>query len=231
MSSSRPGVATSTSQPRSSSRIWSPKGEPPYATQIRSPVRNANFFDSSWICCASSRVGASASARIATCGGRSAAVGGWQMCVHLAGSVERGDRSSKRNERSLCVVSWEPAIPKKEGGLRPPPDARAGAPHCQHRGVSRLRGWRVVPSRAHPFSSATRRSTSLSSHSHSHSPKRRSVVAFASALDTDLGVAAAAASAVARGAGLKELVEDGPVDGETQKTPRSAFVTPATAHA
>ena len=140
MSSSRPGVATSTSQPRSSSRIWSPKGEPPYATQIFSPVRNANFFDSSWICCASSRVGASASARIATCGGRSAAVGGWQMCVHLAGSVERGDRSSTRNERSLCVVSREPAIPKKEGGLRPPPDACAGAPHCQHRGVSRFRG-------------------------------------------------------------------------------------------
>mmetsp|Transcript_2986 Transcript_2986/g.6776 ORF Transcript_2986/g.6776 Transcript_2986/m.6776 type:complete len:411 (+) Transcript_2986:268-1500(+) len=66
MSFSRPGVATRTSQPRSSSRICAPKGVPPYATHTRRPVRKANFFDSSKICTASSRVGASASARMAT---------------------------------------------------------------------------------------------------------------------------------------------------------------------
>eukprot|EP00966_Prymnesium_polylepis_P325717 7381676-Prymnesium_polylepis.1 len=66
MSSSRPGVATRMSHPRSSSRIWSPNGAPPYATHTFRPVRKENFFVSSMIWMASSRVGARASARIAT---------------------------------------------------------------------------------------------------------------------------------------------------------------------
>mmetsp|Transcript_17081 Transcript_17081/g.59917 ORF Transcript_17081/g.59917 Transcript_17081/m.59917 type:complete len:277 (-) Transcript_17081:275-1105(-) len=57
-STRRPGVATTMSQPRSSSRICVRMSAPPYTTQAWMPVRYVNLRASSKICDASSRVGA-----------------------------------------------------------------------------------------------------------------------------------------------------------------------------
>mmetsp|Transcript_99270 Transcript_99270/g.281117 ORF Transcript_99270/g.281117 Transcript_99270/m.281117 type:complete len:338 (-) Transcript_99270:405-1418(-) len=58
---SLPGVATMTWQPRLSHSSCSPFGSPPVTTQQRMPLERPNFSASIWICCASSRVGASTS--------------------------------------------------------------------------------------------------------------------------------------------------------------------------
>mmetsp|Transcript_10503 Transcript_10503/g.44686 ORF Transcript_10503/g.44686 Transcript_10503/m.44686 type:complete len:252 (+) Transcript_10503:1011-1766(+) len=61
-SMSRPGVAMSTSHPRSISRNCCAAGAPPYTTTDLTPVWYANLRLSSWIWIASSRVGAITSA-------------------------------------------------------------------------------------------------------------------------------------------------------------------------
>ena len=60
-STARPGVATTTSTPRASSRSWRPIGCPPYTGSTRAPSERPYRCIASETCMASSRVGASTS--------------------------------------------------------------------------------------------------------------------------------------------------------------------------
>ncbi len=63
-SSKRPGQATKISVPRLSAAICGPLPTPPYAVILRMRVNLPNCTADSWICSASSRVGARISARV-----------------------------------------------------------------------------------------------------------------------------------------------------------------------